>query len=308
MKNSIGTPTVSVILPTYNPGISIRDAVQSILCQKVGLELIVVDDGSSVDVSALIGPDVKKVKMIRQANKGVSAARNSGVREAQGFYLSFLDDDDTWTPTALKERIKCIEDYPGAAGVISVPISYNSSGQLSPRIEIGDLEIGQSKILQRWEYCRLQQKMGYFLIQGSLIRRDIFHKVGGFDEELFSSEDQDLLFSIIHEYPLIFMQVPTFIRFQSKMTANPDNYSKLKNSQYRMLNKQVENVNKKWSTSDAKVFWAFKDMAVRQCLKIALKNNDYKNAYRYSKELKKPFEFKNIVLKILVYLSSIRLF
>jgi hypothetical protein len=150
--------------------------------------------------------------------------------------------------------------------------------------------------------------MGYFLIQGSLIRRDIFHKVGGFDEELFSSEDQDLLFSIIHDHPLIFLQLPTFIRFQSKMTANPDNYSKLKNSQYHMLNKQVENVNKKWSTSDAKFFWAFKDMAVRQCLKIALKNNDYKNAYRYSKELKKSFEIKNIVLKILVYLSSIKFF
>jgi glycosyltransferase involved in cell wall biosynthesis len=293
------TPLVSAILPTYNPGLAIKNAVQSILCQKIDLELIVIDDGSIADVSNLIGSYAKKVKLIRQENRGVAAARNLGIKNSAGSYIAFLDDDDRWTPNALQERLACLEKYPHAAGVLSAPLYKDTKGKMCSKIAIKNLKIGQCKILERWEYCKLQQKSGYFMTQGALIRKEIVEKIGGFDEKLFSSEDQDFLFKIIHDYQIIFLQLPTFIRITAGMTNDPTNFFLIKYSQYQMLNKHIENVNQKWSKKDSKFFWKFRDMAVRQVLKIALKENKHNDVKRYSAELKNLSDPKNIVLKMI---------
>jgi glycosyltransferase involved in cell wall biosynthesis len=92
-------PRVSVILPTYNRGWILVEAVESVLGQDyANLELIVVDDGSTDNTKGLLLSFEDRITVIRQANRGVSAARNAGIRAATGELLALLDSDDTWLP------------------------------------------------------------------------------------------------------------------------------------------------------------------------------------------------------------------
>src|SRR3546814_1127294 len=109
-----GSPRFSVIIPLFNKGKHIESTLESVQAQTFeDFEVIVVDDGSTDS-----GPDVvrkfasARIRMITQANAGVSAARNRGVSEAKGENIAFLDADDIWTPQHLSELNRLIDAYP----------------------------------------------------------------------------------------------------------------------------------------------------------------------------------------------------
>jgi glycosyltransferase involved in cell wall biosynthesis len=105
---------VSVVMPAYNVAPFIATSVESVLQQSfTDLELIVVDDGS-VDGTAdrLSGFRDPRLRVIRQANSGSAAARNSGILLASGQYMGFLDADDLWAPTKLETHIGFLERHP----------------------------------------------------------------------------------------------------------------------------------------------------------------------------------------------------
>ena len=95
-------PAVSIILPTYNRVDTLERAVRSVKAQTFGdWELIVVDDGSQDGSDALIekiARDDPRIRLLRQANAGVAAARNTGLSAARGGWITFLDSDDAWLP------------------------------------------------------------------------------------------------------------------------------------------------------------------------------------------------------------------
>jgi glycosyltransferase involved in cell wall biosynthesis len=107
-------PVVSVVIPLYNKELHIARAVQSVLNQTHGdLELIVVDDGSTDGgAQAVEAVRDQRVRLIRQANGGVSAARNCGIAEARADLVAFLDADDEWLPEHLATAIKLAERFP----------------------------------------------------------------------------------------------------------------------------------------------------------------------------------------------------
>ncbi|MCT7983244.1 glycosyltransferase family 2 protein [Laspinema sp. A4] len=114
---------ISVIVPVYNLEQYIVDTIQSVLAQTYKhFELIVIDDGST-DRTAEICEQFQepKLKLIRQRNKGANAARNAGLRAAQGDYIAFLDGDDLWFPEKLAKHIEHLEQSP------QVGISYSQS-------------------------------------------------------------------------------------------------------------------------------------------------------------------------------------
>lgn len=95
------TASVSVVIPAYNAERFLRDALASVLRQTLPpLEILVVDDGSG-DNTARLAASVEGVRCIRQANAGVSAARNRGIEEARGEFIALLDADDAWMPEKL---------------------------------------------------------------------------------------------------------------------------------------------------------------------------------------------------------------
>lgn len=112
---------ISVVIPLYNKEKSIRTTLESVLAQSyTDYEVIVVDDGStdkSLDVVKDFVSRLEignwKLKIVSQANAGVSAARNAGILAAKGEYVAFLDGDDLWDKDFLKELVRLMDDYPG---------------------------------------------------------------------------------------------------------------------------------------------------------------------------------------------------
>ena len=106
---------VSVIIPAFNAAEYIRGTLTSVLAQTYqALELIVVDDGSTDATGAIVEEFVKKdarVRLVRQCNAGVGAARNTGIRMARGEYVAPLDADDVWFPKKLEKQVACMEQY-----------------------------------------------------------------------------------------------------------------------------------------------------------------------------------------------------
>ena len=108
-------PKVSVIIPVYNSSEYIRHCLDSLLSQTLeDIEILCVDDGSTDDSLSILEEYSRKderVRVLTQENAGAGAARNHGLREARGKYLSFLDSDDYFEPDMLEKARKYIIHY-----------------------------------------------------------------------------------------------------------------------------------------------------------------------------------------------------
>jgi glycosyltransferase involved in cell wall biosynthesis len=117
-------PKVSVIIPIYNAEQYISETIRSVLDQTFqDFELLAVDDGSpdkSVEVCQQFTDP--RIKIIRQANRGLSGARNTGIRHAEGEYIAFLDADDIWRPQKLEKHVEHLESRP----LVGISFSYSA--------------------------------------------------------------------------------------------------------------------------------------------------------------------------------------
>lgn len=106
--------TISVIIPTYNNGEYLTEAISSILSQtKTVDEIIIVDDGSTDNTSEIISKlKEPKIRYFKQNNSGVSEARNNGIRHATGDYIAFLDADDRWRPKMIEMQAQTLDCHP----------------------------------------------------------------------------------------------------------------------------------------------------------------------------------------------------
>jgi GT2 family glycosyltransferase len=109
---------VSVVIPTYNRARTIARAVESALAQTyASVEVVVADDGSSDDTGSVLADLGPRVRHVRQANAGVSAARNFGMHHARGEFIAFLDSDDSWLPWKIEAEVNALARHP-EAGVV----------------------------------------------------------------------------------------------------------------------------------------------------------------------------------------------
>jgi glycosyltransferase involved in cell wall biosynthesis len=179
-------PTVSVVVPAFNVEPYIRDCLGSVRVQTMReWECIVVDDGSTDGTAERVAKcGDPRIRLIRQANKGVSAARNAGLAEARGRYVLFLDGDDLLHREALARLSagldadpQAVAAYGGVWALFEDGSSYPQKPLQRRRFVSGDL----LEALMRWEI---------FLSVGcTLTRADTARAVGGFDESLRLSED-----------------------------------------------------------------------------------------------------------------------
>jgi glycosyltransferase involved in cell wall biosynthesis len=118
---AISKPAVSVVLPTYNRADSLGRAIQSVLEQTfTEFELIVVDDGSTDNSDEVLSAFTdSRVRVIRNpVNRGVSAARNTGIRQSSGQFIAFQDSDDLWRPHKLERQVECLVRAGDRVGVV----------------------------------------------------------------------------------------------------------------------------------------------------------------------------------------------
>jgi glycosyltransferase involved in cell wall biosynthesis len=196
---------ISVVIPLYNKEKAIVRTLESVFHQTVASEeIIVVNDGSTDKSLQVVENFIRcnvygvKIKIISQANAGVSAARNKGIKEAKGEYVALLDGDDLWEPTFLEEQVKLIYDFP-KAGMWGVNTAFIKGGKT-----------------YKWEQGMGEGYRGYvenyfgtkhndlYCSSSVVIRKEVFENVGYFDERISSSEDLDMWYRIILKYPVVF--------------------------------------------------------------------------------------------------------
>jgi glycosyltransferase involved in cell wall biosynthesis len=125
------TPNVSVIIPVYAAEKYVADTLRSVLAQTyTDFEVLVVDDGCldrSIEICQQF--DDARIKIIRQENRGLAGARNTGIRHAQGQYLGFLDADDLWLPTKLEKHVRHLDSSPQVGISFSYSAFIDEAGQ-----------------------------------------------------------------------------------------------------------------------------------------------------------------------------------
>ena len=171
-------PTVAIVIPCYGQGEFLAGAIESALDQSTGPdEVIVVDDGGEEDLAGIVSR-YPAVRLLRQENKGLAAARNRGLREAKADKLIFLDADDRLLPNAVSAGLDCFAAHPEAAFV------YGAHQEV--RGETRKLCIGRAAT--RADLVRFNC-IG--MIASAMFDRHALASEGGFDESLGMCEDWD---------------------------------------------------------------------------------------------------------------------
>jgi glycosyltransferase involved in cell wall biosynthesis len=204
MKKTKRNPLVSVIIPTYNRGWIIKEAIDSVLAQDYrDFELIVVDDGSTDNTPEVLDAYRGTIKVFRQENKGVSAARNRGIAEASGRFIAFLDSDDLWLPQKLSRQVEFFNTTPDALICQTEEVWIRSGVRVNPK-----------KRHQKPSGMIFEPSLALCLVSPSavMIRRSLLEIVGNFDETLPACEDYDLWLRISCRFPVYCIDTPLIIK------------------------------------------------------------------------------------------------
>ncbi len=194
--NNIGL-NISVVIPAYNSQDYIADSIKSVFNQTwKPKEIIVVDDGSTDKtadvVNSLDPPDGLKIVLLRQENSGPSAARNRGLKAANGNWIAFLDSDDIWKPEKLAAQVSCLSDNP-ESGLIFGDMELLRPGK--DMIASAFQKFGFPDGCQNREWKNAFERLlerNPIPTSSVLVRKKAIQLAGYFDEQLWHGEDYDL--------------------------------------------------------------------------------------------------------------------
>lgn len=195
---------ISVVIPLYNKAAEISRAVHSVLAQTLPpREIIVVDDGST-DGSAEIVEAIASplVRVVRQENRGVSAARNRGIEMAAGYYVALLDGDDRWQPEYLQRVAELIARYPDC-GAYGMGFMVDTDGHLT----VGDTPQERGLV----DFFRESMRRYVLIPSAATLQRDLVVDAGGFPEGMRMGEDQWLWTVLARRAPVAFDPRPLAI-------------------------------------------------------------------------------------------------
>ncbi len=197
-------PLVSVIIPTYNRGWIVKEAIDSVLAQDFAdFELIVVDDGSTDNTFKILEEFESDIRVIRQTNRGVSAARNCGIQASVGRWIAFLDSDDLWLPQKLSLQVDFFSSH-GDAMICQTEEQWIRNGvRVNPKVRH-----------HKFSGLIFERSLELCLVSPSavMIRKDLFHNVGLFDESLPACEDYDLWLRVSCRFPVYLIETPLIIK------------------------------------------------------------------------------------------------
>ena len=220
-------PEISTVIPTYNRASLLDGALASALNQSFeDCEVLVIDDGSTDATAELVAPYVAsgRVRYIRQANQGVSAARNTGIQQSRGRFIAFLDSDDTWTPSHLEHLHATLRRYPDAA------MAFSHFTFVGDTVDAGTQTTAFAKSLERFlrsgftqqehgvwlshpQWRHVLFELGFpFRIPGSLIDREFLRRHGlGFDERIRYTEEAQFIIEASGHTRCLFIDVSSLI-------------------------------------------------------------------------------------------------
>lgn len=282
-------PTVSVIIPTYKrPFETLQNAIQSVLNQTTSnLEIIVVDDSpDSFDMRNDIKEKVEgmgdsRITLIQhESNKGACVARNTGIKHSSGQFISFLDDDDEWLPEKVSLQLeKFTEKEIGLVYCDSITTVIKNGKVVKEKI--------RSFHEEDWVFNQLILRNFIGSTSFVMIRREVFDKVGLFNESLKSAQDAELWLRISKQYKIKHVQLPLvryFAHDQERITTNVDN----KIQGLEMLNE----INEDYLIKNKKIF------STRKLILVPFYKKKYGKKTAFIKWLEAvklyPFKLENI--------------
>lgn len=226
---------VSVIIPTYNYGRFIADAVRSVLLQTSDpFEIIVVDDGSTDDTENIVRGFGDRVRYIRQENAGVCSARNRGVAESSGDFIAFLDADDIWLPEKLERQLAKFDEDDEIGLVHCAMREFDSETGKTVKMhqEGGEGWIADDLLL--WEKPVITGPGGTVIV-----RREVFEKSGGFDPKLKVGEDWDFCYRVARLYKVGFV-TEALVKYRSHSASAHRNVDEMERGMSRFYKKAFD--------------------------------------------------------------------
>lgn len=240
---TVASARISIVLPTYNRAYCLRETVGSVQSQTYpDWELLVIDDGSTdatAEVVDALQKEDPRIKYHYQRNRGVSCARNAGLRIAEGDWIAFLDSDDAWMPWKLAAQVACMQQLPAvgmiwtdfdAVGKDGTIVSRKylrkfysaylrmgddrifehsrSFAELSP--DVSRIDPALSAAMVRWGDVYSAMIVGSLVHTSTvLLKRDRARAVGLFDERLRTGEDYDFHLRTCYEGPVALLDAPS---------------------------------------------------------------------------------------------------
>ena len=200
MKTAVASPTVSVVIPTYERREYVRRAVASVLAQTFAdFELIVVDDGSTDGTDLALHDVDPRLRYHRQENRGSAAARNAGIALARGEVVTFLDSDNRWRPNHLAVVTEALARFPEAVLVTTCP-GFLARGRTPVR---------RAEVVDMLPAVLLMNAVGW--TSCTAVRAAVLREIGGFDERLPVFEDSDLWIRLAMRGPFCLLPSRTIV-------------------------------------------------------------------------------------------------
>lgn len=196
---------ISVVIPAFNRAHLLGRALASVLAQsRSATEIIVVDDGSTDETRALITGKFPGCRYLYQENRGVSSARNHGIKAARGEWIALLDSDDEWYPSKLESQVDLLVGQPHLRLCHTEEIWIRNGRRVNAMKK--HAKSGGNIFQNCLPRCVISPS-------SALIQRSLLFEVGMFDELLPVCEDYDLWLRICARYPVGYVEKPQIIKY-----------------------------------------------------------------------------------------------
>ncbi len=199
-------PFFTVIIPLYNKENYVENTLKSILNQSfTDYEVLIIDDCSTDKSMAIIQPYLSDaIKVISHSkNSGLSASRNTGIRNSKSKFVTFLDADDTWKPNFLAAINEMIQQFPEEAIFATNYQEIHQNGKIIfPKNNTSDLK--PNKIIFLNDFFKRNKKQGLFIHSGICFDKKVYDSVGFYDETIDFAEDLDFNIRALSNYNLVY--------------------------------------------------------------------------------------------------------
>jgi len=197
-------PLVSVILPTFNRAWTLKDAIDSVLSQDYPhIELIVIDDGSKDNTQELLEVYENEITVLKQKNRGVSAARNAGIKNSTGEFIALLDSDDAWDKRKISCQVEFFRHNPKTLICQTEEIWIRDGKRVNPKVKH-----------KKPSGMIFEPSLDLCLVSPSavMMKKELFERKGYFNEEFTVCEDYDLWLRISSTIPVYLIDKPYTIK------------------------------------------------------------------------------------------------
>jgi glycosyltransferase involved in cell wall biosynthesis len=270
-------PKVSVVIPAYNAMTYLPETLASVLRQTFSdFEVLIVDDGSSDQIVQWASQVTdSRVKLISQQNQGVSAARNTGIAQAQGEYIAFIDADDLWEPTKLEKQVRCLEDNPAVGMVHTWMAEIDEQGKPTGGVMASNAEgeVWKQLVEQNTVAC-----------SSVMVRRCCFETLGVFAPRNacpVDVEDWEMWIRIASRYPFAVIKEP-LMRYRQHPNNTSKNWQSLEQA-YRIV------IEKAFNSAPSELLYLKNRSYGHANLRLATKclqssDRDYKKALHFRQQ------------------------